>query len=50
MPSNYDKVRTCVELCRFSYKMYAQILKFSFYPFFEANAKHTCSALEIKRE
>ena len=50
MSTNYDKARTCVELCRFSYKMYAQSLKFPFDPFFEANAKHTKTNLEITRD
>lgn len=50
MPTNYDKARTCVELCRFSYKMYAQTLKFPFDPFFEANAKHTDTKLDITRK
>ncbi len=49
MAINYDKARTCVELCRFSYKMYAQTVKFPFDPFFEANQKHTNTKLNITR-
>jgi hypothetical protein len=37
MPDYFAKARTCVELCRFSYKMYAQTVKFPFDPFFEGD-------------
>jgi hypothetical protein len=51
MPTNYfDKARTCVELCRVSYKMYAQSVKFPFDPFFEAEQKHTNTKLNITRD
>lgn len=51
MPTHYfDKARTCLELCRFSYKMYAQTVKFPFDPFFEADAKHTDTKLNITRK
>ena len=40
MPTKYyKKARICVELCRFSYKMYAQTAKFPIDPFFEADPK-----------
>ncbi len=41
MPDYFAKARTCVELCRFSYKMYAQTVKFPFDPFFEGDEKST---------
>ena len=51
MPTNYFiKARTCLELCRFSYKMYAQTVKFPFDPFFEADAKNTNNVGQITRK
>ena len=48
MPANYDRARTSLELCRFSYKMYGQTLIFPFDPFFEADPQYTASKAPSK--
>ena len=51
MPVNYfNKAKTCMELCRFSYKMFAQTVAFPFDPFFEADARNTNNLGQITRK